>query len=104
MEHPRTVVAGDDNKSRIDKIILDHLGVEREALVPAALLVPEHDRNGVKLAESEKTDLGADSLDVVELVMAMEEEFRVEITDDEAGRLNTGTVQDLYDLIDAKTA
>jgi len=46
-------------------------------------------------------DLGADSLKVVELVMVMEENFTLEIDDEEAGRLIT--VQDIIDFINAKS-
>jgi len=46
-------------------------------------------------------DLGADSLTVVELVMVMEENFTLEIDDEEAGRLIT--VQDIIDFINAKS-
>lgn len=103
MEHNRTIVAGADNESRIRAIIIEHLGVEPERVVPEALLVPEHDNLG-RVTASDKPDLGCDSLDVVELVMALEEEFRVEIPDDEASKLNDGTVGDLYQLIALKTA
>ncbi len=47
-------------------------------------------------------DLGADSLDVVELVMALEEEFDIEIPDEEAEKLQT--VQSVIDYINAKQA
>jgi len=59
---------------RVNTIITDHLGVNREALVPEASLLD---------------DLGADSLDVVELVMALEEEFGIEVPDDDVGNIRT---------------
>ncbi len=52
---------------KITKILVEHLGVEEKKVVPAARL---------------KEDLGADSLDVVEIVMAMEEAFDLEISDE----------------------
>ena len=55
----------------------------------------------VKLDANLATDLGADSLDVVELVMAIEEGFNIEIPDEEASKI--GTVQDVVDYI-AKNA
>lgn len=59
---------------RITKIVVDRLGVEESA---------------VKLEASFKDDLGADSLDVVELVMELEDEFDMEISDDEAEKIST---------------
>jgi len=63
---------------KVKKIIEDQLCVEPER---------------VKLEASFLDDLGADSLDIVELVMAMEEEFEIEIPDEEAEKLKT--VQDV---------
>lgn len=59
---------------RIEDILIDHLGITRENIQP------EHDIF---------TDLGADSLDGVEIVMAVEEEFELEITDESAEKLTT---------------
>ena len=59
-------------EDRIAEIIVEQLGVSREEISPDASFVE---------------DLGADSLDIGELVMAMEEEFDVEIPDDEAARI-----------------
>ena len=68
-------------------IIVDKLGVERAEVIPEAVFVD---------------DLGADSLDLVELIMAMEEEFGTEIADDEAEKLRT--VQDVISFITARAA
>jgi len=57
---------------RVKKIIVDQLGVEEELVTPDASFVD---------------DLGADSLDTVELVMALEEEFGVEIPDEDAEKI-----------------
>ncbi|MDD2840365.1 MAG: acyl carrier protein [Rickettsiales bacterium] len=59
---------------KVKKIIIDHLGVEDSKIVPAASFIE---------------DLGADSLDQVELVMAFEEEFGIEIPDEAAEKLTT---------------
>lgn len=63
-----------DVLERITKIVVDRLGVEESA---------------VTLEASFKDDLGADSLDVVELVMELEDEFDMEISDDEAEKIST---------------
>ena len=57
---------------RLAEIIVEQLGVSPEEIEPEASFMD---------------DLGADSLDIVELVMAMEEEFDIEIPDDDASRL-----------------
>ena len=59
---------------RVQEIIVEQLGVSAEEAVPQASFIE---------------DLGADSLDIVELVMAMEEEFDVEIPDEDAEKLST---------------
>ena len=59
-------------EARLKKIVADRLGVEEAAIVPSA-----------RFAE----DLKADSLDLVELIMALEEEFGAEIPDEEAEKL-----------------
>jgi acyl carrier protein len=71
-------------EERVKKIIVDHLGVEESKVTPRANFVE---------------DLGADSLDTVELVMALEEEFETEIPDDAAEKILT--VQDAVDYITA---
>ncbi|MDP0490916.1 MAG: acyl carrier protein [Verrucomicrobiota bacterium JB023] len=62
------------NEERIKDIIVEQLGVNEDQVTPDA-----------KLLE----DLGADSLDAVELIMAIEEEFGIEVPDDEAEKLTT---------------
>ena len=69
-------------EQKVKNIIADQLGVSEEEIKPAASFIE---------------DLGADSLDIVELVMAMEEEFEVEIPDEEAE--NIKTVQDAINYI-----
>lgn len=59
---------------KVKKIIIDHLGVDEGKIVPTASFIE---------------DLGADSLDQVELVMAFEEEFGIEIPDEAAEKLTT---------------
>ena len=61
-------------EDKVKEIIIDQLGVEAVEVVPAASFVD---------------DLGADSLDTVELVMALEEEFDVEIPDEDAEKIKT---------------
>jgi acyl carrier protein len=72
---------------KVIDIIVDKLGVERSEVTPEAVFVD---------------DLGADSLDLVELIMAMEEEFGMEIADEEAEKLRT--VQDVVNFITARAA
>lgn len=70
---------------RVTKVIVDRLGV---------------DESEVKTEASFRDDLGADSLDVVELVMELEDEFDMEISDDDAEKI--GTVGDAVSYIEAK--
>ncbi|MBU4354078.1 MAG: acyl carrier protein [Proteobacteria bacterium] len=70
---------------KVIDIIVDKLGVERSEATPEAVFVD---------------DLGADSLDLVELIMAMEEEFGMEIADEDAEKLRT--VQDVISFISAR--
>ena len=63
-----------DVLEKVSKIIVDRLGV---------------DESEVTLEASFKDDLGADSLDVVELVMELEDEFGMEISDDDAEKIST---------------
>ncbi|MGF1561859.1 MAG: acyl carrier protein [Geminicoccaceae bacterium] len=69
-------------EERVSKIVVEHLGVDEEKVVPGASFID---------------DLGADSLDTVELVMAFEEEFGCEIPDDAAEKITT--VQDAINFI-----
>ncbi|MFT2111304.1 acyl carrier protein [Marinomonas sp. 2405UD68-3] len=69
-------------EERVKKIVCEQLGVKEEEVVLAASFVD---------------DLGADSLDTVELVMALEEEFETEIPDEEAEKITT--VQAAVDYI-----
>ncbi len=73
-------------EERVKKIIVEQLGVREEQVKPEASFVD---------------DLGADSLDTVELVMALEEEFECEIPDEEAEKITT--VQQAVDYIQAHT-
>jgi acyl carrier protein len=61
-------------EQKVKHIIVEQLGVDEDEVKPAAAFVD---------------DLGADSLDVVELVMALEEEFGLEISDEDAEKLTT---------------
>lgn len=72
------------NLDKIKEIIVEQLGVEADQVVVEASFV---------------NDLGADSLDTVELIMAFEEEFGVEIPDEEAEKIKT--VKDVLDYIEA---
>ena len=71
-----------DTSSRVRKIVVERLGVDEEDVVPDASFVD---------------DLGADSLDTVELVMAFEEAFDVQIPDEDAEKILT--VQNAIDYI-----
>ena len=67
---------------RIKQIIADQLGIDEDEVVPGASFID---------------DLGADSLDIVELIMAFEEEFDMEIPDEDAEKIKT--VQNVVDYI-----
>lgn len=75
-----------DIAARVKKIVVEHLGVEEDKVVPSASFID---------------DLGADSLDTVELVMAFEEEFGVEIPDDAAEKIVK--VEDAINYIEANS-
>ena len=90
-------------KERVNSIFVEHLGVTPEEIMPTTLLVPEHDDKARRL-QTGRADLNCDSLDIIELVMAFEEEFGIEISDDETNELNVGTVQNVYDLIAGKVS
>ncbi|MCS5608036.1 MAG: acyl carrier protein [Alphaproteobacteria bacterium] len=76
-----------DTTDRVKKIVVEHLGVEEDKVSEGASFID---------------DLGADSLDTVELVMAFEEEFGIEIPDDAAEKI--ATVKDAISFIDANVS
>jgi acyl carrier protein len=76
-----------DIAARVKKIVIEHLGVEEDKVLESASFID---------------DLGADSLDTVELVMAFEEEFNIEIPDDAAEKIQT--VGDAVKFISEKSA
>ncbi|HEY4136710.1 MAG TPA: acyl carrier protein [Alphaproteobacteria bacterium] len=76
-----------DVADRVSKIVVEHLGVDAAKVTPNASFID---------------DLGADSLDTVELVMAFEEEFGCEIPDDAAEKILT--VKDAIDYIQSHSA
>ena len=71
-------------EDKVKKIIAEKLSVDLEEVVPEASFVD---------------DLGADSLDLVELIMSMEEEFDIDISDEEAEKV--ATVKDAIDYINS---
>ena len=71
---------------RVKKVVVDQLDVSEDEVTPTASFVD---------------DLGADSLDQVELIMAFEEEFDIEIPDEDAEKIST--VGDAVNYIDEKT-
>lgn len=73
--------------SRVTKTCVEHLGVDVEKVTEEARFIE---------------DLGADSLDIIEIVMAFEELFGIEITDDETD--NIVTVKDAIDLMESRVA
>ena len=73
-------------QDQVKKIVVDHLGIDDSKVVPEAKFID---------------DLGADSLDTVELVMAFEEEFGCEIPDDAAEKIQT--VKDAIDFISSNS-
>ncbi|MEK7396350.1 MAG: acyl carrier protein [Candidatus Poribacteria bacterium] len=75
------------SEERIKEIIMEQLGVDENQITPEASFVD---------------DLGADSLDTVELVMAFEEEFDVEIPDEDAEKIRT--VQDVINYLNSHQA
>ncbi len=70
-------------ETRVKEIVCEQLGVSDEEVTPQASFID---------------DLGADSLDIVELVMALEEEYELEISDEDAEKIKT--VQDVVTLIE----
>ena len=76
-----------DIADRVKSIVVEHLGVEGDKVIEGASFI---------------NDLGADSLDTVELVMAFEEEFGCEIPDDAAEKILT--VKDAVDFLQENAA
>ena len=76
----------DDVSSKVKKIVADHLGIDEAKVTEESSFID---------------DLGADSLDTVELVMAFEEEFECEIPDDAAEKIQT--VKDAIDFISSNS-
>ena len=76
-----------DTAGRVTKIVVEHLGVDESKVVDSASFID---------------DLGADSLDTVELVMAFEEEFGSQISDSEAEKILT--VGDAIKFIESKSS
>ena len=74
-----------DIEEQVKKIVVDHLGIDESKVAPESKFID---------------DLGADSLDTVELVMALEEKFGIEIPDDAAETIQT--VKDAIDYIESK--
>jgi acyl carrier protein len=72
-------------ESQVKQIVVDHLGIDEAKVTPDSKFID---------------DLGADSLDTVELVMAFEEKFGIEIPDDAAETIQT--VQNAIDYIQSK--
>ena len=75
----------DSTEEKVKKIVMEHLGIEE---------------NKISLDSKFIDDLGADSLDTVELVMAFEEQFGIEIPDDATETILT--IQNAIDFIDKK--
>ena len=73
-----------DTAERVKKIVVEHLGVEADKVTADASFID---------------DLGADSLDIVELVMAFEEEFGIEIPDEDAEKITR--VKEAVEYIDS---
>jgi acyl carrier protein len=71
-------------QARVKEIVCEQLGVNADEVTPEASFIE---------------DLGADSLDIVELVMALEEEYEMEISDEDAEKIKT--VQDVISYIEA---
>jgi acyl carrier protein len=74
-----------ETEEQVKKIVVDHLGIDESKIIPESKFID---------------DLGADSLDTVELVMAFEEKFNIEIPDDAAETILT--VQNAIDFIESK--
>ena len=80
-------MAADNVERKVREIVAEQLGISEDEITRDSSFL---------------NDLGADSLDIVELLMALEEEFSVEIPDEDAEKM--ATVGDVVEYIDAKTA
>src|SRR6184192_845639 len=87
VEEVRSSVAEGTTFERLKKLIVEQLGVDEEEVTPQASFVE---------------DLNADSLDLVELIMSLEEEFGVKISDEDAEKIQT--VQDAMDYLSDHTS
>ena len=76
-------------ESRVNRILIEQLFVPPSEIKPAATIVD---------------DLGADSLDITEIVMALEDEFEIGISDEECANFHPCTVQGIYDYVRKVTA
>ena len=79
------MASNEEIAERIKSIIVEQLGVSKEELTPQASFIE---------------DLGADSLDIVELIMALEEEYEMEIPDEDAEKIQT--VEDVINYVQAR--
>ena len=79
------MASSEEIAERIKSIIVEQLGVSKEELTPQASFIE---------------DLGADSLDIVELIMALEEEYDMEIPDEDAEKIQT--VDDVINYVQSK--
>ncbi|MFM7141723.1 MAG: acyl carrier protein [Alphaproteobacteria bacterium] len=78
-------MAGSDVEAKVREIVCEQLGVTKEEVSPSAAFIE---------------DLGADSLDIVELVMALEEEYDLEISEEDAEKIRT--VGDVVAFIESR--
>ena len=81
------MASSEEIAERIKSIIVEQLGVSMEEVTPQASFIE---------------DLGADSLDIVELIMALEEEYDMEIPDEDAEKIQT--VEDVISYVQSKQA